>query len=436
MKKHIIILICILILPIINAISLSSAQDVAKEYMQTSEFLDSSFYYVNCDSNEYFIISIIDGKENLSFFVPVESQNGNVIFQSNDRTKNILKTAYLNRTIKSKNSSGSNYLSQQLLDRIDNLNTVLKSKNARLDGIIRANYSTIINQKANNTKTKLETLITQLNTLHTNLSKLQKEQSVFLDTSNCKDTDNLLYLYKTSFTGYNKLISDALNYRESTSGIIEVVVADKVLDEPTKRMILSYTEAPTNLSSEINSISDWLSSTNQFYQGIVSEFEKTGPNSSVELLATKIKARQDFYNAKTALYSYDSELRDTLNNSIAYILNEKNIGFWKDTKTVTELNQNYNQIMDLYNKGRYTEAITKIAQAKSQVKKINREGIIEYEEETNYSYFIFAGSGLLLLLVIIYLFKKFGKIQKKEKKKTKSGSNDPEYLLNRRDPFR
>ena len=51
MKKHIIILICILILPIINAISLSSAQDVAKEYMQTSEFLDSSFYYVNFDSN-------------------------------------------------------------------------------------------------------------------------------------------------------------------------------------------------------------------------------------------------------------------------------------------------------------------------------------------------------------------------------------------------
>ena len=432
MKKIILLVFVILIFPLISALSLYSAQDISKEYMQSNEFLDSSVYFVKCDANQYYVIGVVDGKGDLSFFVPIESNNGNVLYQSTENTKNVLKTAQVYRAIKTTDSR--NYLSLQLLDKIDNLNTILKSKSARYDGIIRSNYSSNITQKTTVTKNNLDTLISQLDTLYSNLQKLQKDQDTFLDTSDCKKTDLLLQSYKNSFAGYNKLISDSVKYRDSVNDIIEAVVADKTQDEITKRTILSHIDAPNNLNSEISAISDYLSSTNQFYLGIVSEFEKTGVNSSTEILLTKIKARHDFYLTKSALYSYDSELKDNLNSQINYILNENNINYWKDRTTVKELSQNYNQIIDLYNKGRYSESLSKISQAKNQVKKITREGIIEYEEKTNYTYLIFTVSGLLLLLLIIFLFKKFGKIKKVKTKK--HIDEEPDFLRTKRDPFK
>jgi len=224
--------------------------------------------------------------------------------------------------------------------------------------------------------------------------------------------------------------------KDSINKIIEVVVADKNLDEITKRQILSYIESPTNLSSEISTISDILSSTNQFYQEIVSDFEKTGPNSQVEVILTKINARQNYYSARSMLYDYDSDLKESLDNTIKSILDEKNINYWKDRTTVTSLSQNYTQIIDLYNRGRYTEATPKIINAKSQVKKIIKEGIIEYTEETSYTYLIFVILGLFILIAIIFVFNKMKiKSSKKQKKKTHL-NDDPEYLLNKRDPFR
>ncbi len=429
------VIICLLITPNIFAVSLSSAQGVAKEYMQEGEYLDTSFYYVSCDSNEFFVIGVIDSKENLSFFVPVESSNGNVVYQDTDKTKSIIKTAYLQRVVKTK--KGNNYLSQQLLDRIDYLNTILTSKSAKLDGVISANYSATITQKASNTKELLGALISNLSTLHTNLSALQKQQSEFLDTPNCKKADDLLYLYKTAFSGYNNLIKATTDYRDSINEIIEVVVADKNTDETTKNILLSYIEAPSTLPSEISSLSDWLSSTNQFYQDIVSEFDKTGPNSSIELLVAKLAVRHDYYTAKTALYSYDSDLKDNLNNIITSILSQQNAGTWKDTKTLSELSQNYTQIEELFSKGKYTEAIPRISLAKSQVKKIVKEGTQEALSEPNYDYLMFVGIALLVLVLFIVLFKDINKKKKNRKKKSNViALTDPETLLYKRDPFK
>ncbi len=436
MKRILLFVIAyLLISPNIFAVSLSSAQGVAMEYMQEGEYLDTSFYYVSCDSNEFFVIGVIDNKENLSFFVPVESSNGNVLYQDTDKTKSIIKTAYLQRVVKTK--KGNNYLSQQLLDRIDYLNTILTSKSAKLDGVISANYSATITQKTSNTKELLGALISNLSTLHTNLSELQKQQSEFLDTPNCKKADDLLYLYKTAFSGYNTLIKATTDYRDSINGIIEVVVADKNTDETTKNILLSYIEAPSTLSSEISSLSDWLSSTNQFYQDIVSEFEKTGPNSSIELLVAKLEVRHDYYTAKTALYSYDSDLKDNLSNIITSILSQQNAGTWKDTKTLSELSQNYAQIEELFNKGKYTEAIPRISLAKSQVKKIIKEGAQESFSEPNYDYLMFIGIALLVLVLFIILLRDINKKKKNRKKKNNViDLTDPEALLYKRDPFK
>lgn len=428
MKKYFVFFILVFFLPIINALSLSGAQDIAKEYMLPSEFLDSSFYFVSCDSNEYFVISIIDNKENLSLLIPIETNSGTVVYELNDKTKNIIKTSYLNRLLANSTKSG-NYLSIQLLDKIEALTTVLKSKNAKLDGVIKANYSSAITQKVNVSKKELEKVIDGLSLLNTSLTKLLKEENSFLDVPKCKsNTNDLLYSYKKSFEGYNSLLPTALTYKDSVSGIIEAVVADKTLDETTKRTILSYAEAPVSLSSEISSISEWLSSTNQYYQNIGSDFEKTGANSVVELFSAKLNARQDYHVAKSMLYGYDPDLKSVLNDSILNILNENNINFWKNEKTVLELNQNYTLILDNYNKGKYKETISLLSKAKSQVRLIQKEGFVEYEEEINYSYFIYSGLFLLVLLAVIFILK-----TKPKKKKSKK---ETDISFNKNDPFK
>jgi len=431
MKKLIFIILMLAILPVMHAIALYPAQDIAKEYMLTTENLDSTVYYVRCDSNEYYTMGFLDSRSNLIMFLPIESNNGKVIYESNSGTKKILRTALLYKKI---TGAGSNYISQQLIDKVDNQAVILQSKSAKLDGIIKSNYSSSINNKCVNTKTKLESLITKLQDLKTKLGKLQKEQSSFIDTTDCAITDNLIYLYKTSFVGYNELVSLSVDYRDSTNEIVEVIVAEQKIDETTKRVVLSYIEAPTTLSSDISTITDYLSSANQFYSIAISDFEKIGPNSTIEVLQQTLTSRQDYFIAKKLLYSYDSELKDNLDNYINYILNSENINLWKEAKTVSELSQNYAQLKELYNKGRYQESISKIKLAKTQVIKIKTSGIDAINTNDVSRYVIYSIIIIIVILGSIILFKKIKFKPKKPKQKYKD--IDPNYLLKRKDPFR
>lgn len=434
MKKIILFIFLLLILPMAQAISLYSAQDIANEYVLSTERLDSGVYYINCDNNEYYTLSIVDFQsQNITLFLPIETNTGNVVYEKGANTQNIIKTALLNRNIKTK--TGNNYLSQQLIDKIDNLSISLQSKSAKLDGIIKSNYSSSISAKCQNTKDKLEILINQLQSMKTKLSKLQKEQSTFLDAPDCTKTDALILLYKNTFQGYNDLVSSSINYRDSTNEIVEVVVADQKIDETTKKIIMNYIESPISLSSDISTITDSLASTNQFYSLVISDFEKAGPSSPLEILQQTLETRQNYYIANSLLYNINSDLKATLDDAINHILNSENINSWKDAKTVSELSQNYAQIKELYNKGRYEESISKIKLAKSQVKKITAAGqnIMEPPDFTNI--FIYIIIAVIVILGGIILVKKI-KIKKRPKSKSKSKEIDPEYLFNRRDPFK
>ena len=403
--------------------------------MLSNEHLDtSSVYYINCDNNEYYTLSIIDTQsQNITLFLPIETNLGSVIYEKNTNTQNIIKTALLNRNIKTK--TGNNYLSQQLIDKIDNLGMSLQSKSAKLDGIIKSNYSSSITAKCQNTKDKLELLINQLQDMKTKLSKLQKDQSTFLDAPDCTKIDSLILLYRNTFQGYNDMVSSSINYRDSTNEIIEVVVADQKLDETTKKIIMNYIEAPTSLNSDISTITDSLASTNQFYSVVISDFEKAGPNSPLEILQQTLETRQNYFIAKSLLYNINSDLKGTLDDAINNILNSENINLWKDTKTVSELSQNYAQIKDLYNKGRYEESISKIKLAKNQVKKITSAGVNVIETPDFTKYFIYIIIAIIVILGGLILIKNI-KINKKPKLKSKSKEIDPEYLFNRRDPFK
>ena len=242
----------------------------------------------------------------------------------------------------------------------------MQSKSAKIEGIIKSNYSSSITAKCQNTKDKLELLINQLQDMKTKLSKLKRTISIFRHYWLYKN-DSLLS-YKNTFKGYNDIVSSSVNYRDSTNEIVEVVVADKKLDETTKKIIMSYIEAPSNLNSSVATITDSLASTNQFYSLVIADFEKAGPNSPLEILQQTLETRQNYYIAKSLLYNYSADLKGTLDNSINHILSSENLNLWKDAKTVSELSQNYSQIKELYNKGRYEESISKIKLAKPKLK--------------------------------------------------------------------
>jgi len=173
---------------------------------------------------------------------------------------------------------------------------------------------------------------------------------------------------------------------------------------------------------------------NLFLSIVISDFEKTGPTSKVEVLKQILKSRQDYYTAKSLLYNYDSELKNTLDSAITSVLSEDNINLWSDNKTVSDLSQNYSQLKELYNKGRYLESVSKIKLAKNQVKKIKDAGTIKIENQDISNYLIYTIIAIIIILGIIILIKK----SKTKKKKAKPGfkETDSEDILNKRDPFR
>lgn len=422
------------------ATSTTTAQNIAKQYLLENEFIDVSVSNISCDDLDYYLVPIIDVKNNIVFYVPISSESGEVFKEKNqdNKIKSLFKSANLISEISK--ATSNNYLTTQLIDKIDSLKLVLESKEARLDGIIKSNYSPNITNKVKDTKNKLTTLISQLQDLQTNLSKAQNDQSDFLGAPDCSKTDSLILSYKNAFDGYQNLTKQALDYRDSINIIISEVVSNEELDENTKRVILSYVESPTNLSSDISLITQSVSSTKSFYDPIVSDLERSGENSKINEMLNNFRAREEYILAKSLLYDYDTDLKTSLDQKIKNILNPDIVNFYKDIETVTKLSSNYDQINDLYSKGKYTEAIPKIKTAKTQVQKIVAEGFNYQQEEplvTKY-YFIIVGVSIVLLIV---LFINKDKIFKPKKKKPKPKSPEKEInsldsLMERNDPFK
>lgn len=441
LMKITILFFLIIISTSIFATSTTTAQNIAKEYLLENEFVDVSASNISCDDSDYYLVPVIDVKSNIVFYVPISAENGEVFKEKNqdNKIRSLFKSA--NLIFEVSKATSNNYLTTQLIDKIDSLKLVLESKNARLDGIIKSNYSSTITTKVKDTKNKLTALISQLEDLQTNLSKAQRDQSDFLGSPDCLKTDALILTYKDAFEGYQNLTKQALDYRDSINLIISEVVSNEELDENTKRVVLSYVESPTNLSSDISVITQSVSSTKSFYDPIVLELERSGENSKINEMLNNFRAREEYIVAKSLLYAYDSDLKTSLDQKIKNILSPEVVNFYKDLETVTKLSSNYEQINDLYSKGKYTEAIPKIKTAKTQVTKIVTEGFNYQQEEPMVIkyYFIIVGVSIVLLII---LFINKDKIFKPKKKKPKTISlekkevNSLDSLMERNDPFK
>ena len=106
------------------------------------------------------------------------------------------------------------------------------------------------------------------------------------------------------------------------------------------------------------------------------------------------------------------------------------------------LSSNYEQINDLYLKGRYTEAIQKIRLAKTQVQKIVSEGFnYQQDEPTVMKYYFIVVGFIIVVLIVLFInkdkiFSSKKKKENKQKPKEEKSNNTLDQLLERNDPFR
>jgi len=436
-------LLCFLLLPAIGATSLFNAQDYARQFLQNSEMIDTyNSQPITCNSDSYFMIPVVNSAGEPSFFVPVSSKTG-VIYLSNKTEENlkILKTGFVLRTLSQ--SSSSNYLTQQLIDRINIQVTLLNSKKAQLDGIIDSNYSSVVDSKVSATKSKLESLTTSLSDLSSSLYSLLKKQQSFIVSPSCIDIDSVIIMFDSSFEGYAEITSQSIAYTDSANELTSIIVADNSIDDSSKRMLLSYISAPSSLSSEIGQIYDSISSTSQFYSSISLVTTSISGKNNLTTYLSNLMTRRDYVTAKSMLYDYDSDFKgyNNLDTVIQTITASDNEMYWLDQEDVQSIKHVYPEINDLYSKGKYTEAIPKINQAKALARKIISDGFVQFESSTSSTgYYILAGGLLLIVILIIIIVRHRSKkefdgysLSVKRTKFAKKESADD--LLGIRDPF-
>jgi hypothetical protein len=430
-KILLLIVFCIL-LSNVSGLSTIEAQNIAKEYVLENEFIDSRVFNISCENEEFFVVSVVNTKNELVFFVPIDEEK-NIYVKKDKKNENVFKATYFLREITKQNQE--NYLSAALIEAINNQITILSSKNAQLQGIITANYSLEITTASENTKEDLLQLIELLENLRESLENARQAQQSFIDDPSCERTNTVILSLKDAFVGYNNLTLLGLNYQNSVNLIIETIVADTQVEENTKMIIQGYVSAPRDLSRDISYIQERTSSTHFFYKNIIDEILKSGDSNPTNMLLNNLISRQDYVVVNQKLYVYDDDLKNSLDNFVQTILDSHRYSYWKDRITLEDLEKNYQEINNLINRKRYLEATSKITLLKSQAIKIESEGFIDVSNvQQSFDYYLLIAVVLLLVFLFFVIKKKPSK--KKIKKKDKSNQKDFLESFNSKDPFK
>ena len=409
MKKILLVLISIILITAsVSAISLFTAQDIAKEYLFENEMVDIySQQTIDCDSNMYFVIPIINSLGELSFFVPVSFKTGDIIINKNNNDNlDLIKTGYVLKALSY--SDSGNYLTTQLIDRINTLINILNSRKSRLEGILEGDYPYDVKQEVTTTKNKLVSLTSSLSDLQENLSTLIVKQQEFIYSPSCSEVISLINNFKTSFDGYGELTELSLAYVIAVEDITKAVVADPTMDDSEKRSILDFASVPSSLNSDITLVYNSLSSTVAFYNNIITTSTNTTGEKNLQLFVDNLVSRKDYVIVNTLLEDYDSDFPryNSLDTVFNTILNPEYKIYWTNQDKVDSLQKNYSELKELYSKGQYTQVIPKVNKAKSYALVILEDGLVEYEDSTSSLAYYLVGGLVLLLIILMFVFRK------------------------------
>ncbi|MDD3178259.1 MAG: hypothetical protein PHR26_01940, partial [Candidatus ainarchaeum sp.] len=307
-KIFLIFFILIFISFSVYSASLFNAQSTAKKFIKSGEIIDSYVQQtIMCDDNSYFVIPVLNSLGDISFFVPISAQTGDVFFPKNksDELK-LIKSAYVLKSLSY--SDSSNYLSKQLIDNISNIINILNSKKSRLEGVIASEtYPYDVKEAVTISKNKINLLISYLKSLKDDLDSLYKIQTDFLYSPSCNKTDLILSNISPTFKDYDKITNFTLDFIASCEDSTKEIISSSEIIDSDKSTLINFVSVPANLNSQVNTIYDSLSSTYSFYNKIlITSVNVTGENN-LSLFIDNFKSRIDFVEINKLLYTFDSD---------------------------------------------------------------------------------------------------------------------------------
>ncbi len=436
MKKIFLIIgFLILLSSQIFSLSLFGAQDISKKYLSENEMIDTFTQpKISCENQDYFVIPIINSLGEPVLFIPISIKDSELYISKTDSFNiKLIKTEYLLKELI--NSDPNNYLSSQLIDRFDSLINVLNSKKAQLEGLSNKGYSFDVNDKLTITTNNLDNLISSLTILRENLNQLIINQNSFLFSPDCDDTSSLLVSFEDSFKGYNELSQISQNYLQSTDQLITAIVSDESIPSQDTSSIISIASAPQNITSQINYISERLSSTSSFYLKISNNLKGSLGDQKIKIHVDNLVLRKNYVILKDLYEKYDSSFPNysNLEAVIQTILNPEYRFYWKEIEEVNNIQSLYNDIKEHSQKAQYSQAISKTSILKTKSLKVLEAGFNDQETETDWFYYISIGVIIIILIIFLIILRKRGFSKKKfSKKKTSKKETD---VFNFEDPF-
>ena len=432
MKKILLIfLVIVLFSSNIFALSLFGAQDISKEYLSENDMIDTFTQpKISCEDEEYFVIPIVNSLGESILFVPISNESSQVYLSETDSFNiNLIKTEYLLKSLK--NSNPSNYLSSQLIDRINSIITSLNSKKAQLNGLLEKSYSAELNSQITITINHINNLIVYLEDLKESLTSLINFQNSFLSSPDCKDTSSLLNSFDSSFKGYDKLSQASLEYIQESEQLVTKIVAEDNIPANEISGLVNLVSPPSSLNSNINYVYESLSSTSSFYSKLYLDLKG---DDKVSIFIDNLKLRMESVKLNDLMTSYDTSFTNynNLEHAITTILNDEYKPYWKEQSEVDALFRTYNEYNDLVSKAQYSQAIDKVSILKSKSKIIIDSGFIEEEVEQN-SVFYYIVISVIIIILIIFLI--IIKSKKKPKKQNFTKKTQKDGLLSYDDPF-
>lgn len=422
------------------SLSLLGAQNISRNYILENEMIDTyTKQKITCDSDDFFVIPVVNSLGEPIFFIPISIDDSQVYLSRTDSFNiKIVKTEYLLKELI--NSDPKNYLSNQMIDRLDTLISTLKSKEAQLQGVSNRDYSFQVKEQITITINNINNLISLLEDLKSNLIILLQRQNSFIQSPNCNDIIPLLNSFNTSFKGYNELLQSSQRYIESTNTLITKITSDDKIPPQEVQGVINLVNVPGNLNSSVSSLSESLSSTSSFYGGLHNKLHGREGDNKIKIYVDNLFLRIDYIKLRNSLERHDSTFPNysNLESVVKTILNPEYRYLWKEQEEVNNVNTLYNDILEHSNKAEYSQALNKVSILKSKSKIILDEGFIEYEEELNWVYYLIVGVSILGLIILLIFLKRKGSnkassVKKyKVKKKSKEDSLD---VFDFKDPF-
>lgn len=439
MKKiFLIFLMVILISTNISSLSLFGAQDISRKYLSENDMIDTFTQpKIVCDKKDYFVIPIINPLGEPVLFIPISIESSDLFLSKTDSFNvKLIKTGYLVKQLR--NSDSSNYLSPQLIDRINSLITSLNSKKAQLNGLLQKNYSFPVREQLTKTINKIDVLIVYLTDLKENSSNLLNSQNSFLSSPNCDSTASLLSTFDTSFEGYKELSQITLDYIQSTEALVTRLVADETIAAQEISGIISIVSPPQNLNSQVNYIFESFSSTSAFYSKQSNDLKGVNGDRKIKIYIDNLSLRKESVDLKNLLEKYDPSFPNysNLDSVVKTILDQQYRTSWVEQAEVENVFKTYNEINELTKNARYSDAITKVSSLKKSALKVLESGLMEEEENEISStfYYIFVGVIILMLIVFLIIIKKKSKDRPSVYKKAKT-KKERDGLFTYDDPF-